>query len=350
MTPKSPSRLKRLALMISVPALLLAGAGGYFLLSGDNESTQNANLHQARIAIGADLGGRVNSVSIKDLQRVSKGDVLFQIDPEPYRLAVTQAQAAVDAARLAVEQMKVSYAQASAQLRLARDDASFRATEFDRQSALSARGVSTETALDDARHVVQQSAEMRDVAEQGVASALAALGGDPALPTDSHPTVQSALGALAQATYKLSLTTVTAPTSGIVYQASSFREGQMVAAGQSIFTLVDTNDVWVEANFKETQLQDIAVGQAATVVFDSLPNKQFKGRVEGIGAGTGSEFALLPAQNATGNWVKVTQRVPVRIAFDTPADAADLPSGMSAEVVVDTATVGQTARLAALKP
>ena len=133
---------------------------------------------------------------------------------------------------------------------------------------------------------------------------------------------------------------------GIVYQAASFREGQMVTAGAALFTLVANRDAWVEANFKETQLVDLAPGQPAEVVFDAAPGKAFTGTVEAIGAGTGAEFSLLPAQNATGNWVKVTQRVPVRIKLDDAAGAAALASGLSAEVTVDTSGAGDT-RLAA---
>ena len=173
-------------------------------------------------------------------------------------------------------------------------------------------------------------------AKQGVANALAGLGGKPDLETDQHPSVQSALAAREKAAYNLSLTTVHAPSDGVLYQAASFRAGQFVAAGNPLFALVATNDTWVDANFKETQLSGIKTGESADVEFDSYPGQTFKGRVAAIGAGTGAEFSLLPAQNATGNWVKVTQRVPVRIALDKSDALPDLRSGLSAKVSVDT--------------
>ena len=146
----------------------------------------------------------------------------------------------------------------------------------------------------------------------------------------------AALAAREQAQYKLNLTQVKAPADGLVYQATSFKTGQFVTAGTALFTLLPAGDVWVEANFKETQLAEIKPGEAATVTFDVLEGVKFQGHVDAIGAGTGSEFSLLPAQNATGNWVKVTQRVPVRVILDNPAQAGQIVSGMSASVSVDT--------------
>ena len=148
--------------------------------------------------------------------------------------------------------------------------------------------------------------------------------------------MRAALAEVERARYNLAVTTVTAPADGVIYQAASFRQGAMVAAGQPAFALVETGDIWVEANFKETQVAAMAPGQPVEVSFDMAPGRSFTGRVEALGAGTGAEFALLPAQNATGNWVKVTQRIPVRIRLDDPSLAAGITSGASAEVTVDT--------------
>ncbi|MCX8509660.1 MAG: HlyD family secretion protein, partial [Rhodobacteraceae bacterium] len=164
-------------------------------------------------------------------------------------------------------------------------------------------------------------------------------GGRTEIAVDSHPSVQAALVARNQAAYALSRTKVVAPKDGIVYQAASFRAGQVVGVGQPLFSFVVSNDVWVEANFKETQLGHIRVGQPAEVTLDSNPARPLSAVVDAIGAGTGAEFSLLPAQNATGNWVKVTQRVPVRLRLTAPFAAGDgvaLASGLSAEVSVDT--------------
>jgi len=337
--------LQKTALMLSVPLLFVLGAGGWWVSGGASETTENANLHQPRISVAPTVGGRVISVEVQDLQHVSAGDLLFQVDPTPYALAVSQAEAAVGAARLQVAQLKAAYAQATAQAALAADDARYQADELARQEALSGKGVASMSTVDEYRHASHQAKERADVVRLTAEQALAALGGDPDAATDDQPSVRAALAELEQARYDLSETKVTAPADGVVYQASSFRRGVMLSAGQPVFALVETGKAWVDANFKETQLADLATGQRAEIVFDAAPGQSFLGRVEAIGAGTGAEFSLLPAQNATGNWVKVTQRVPVRIRLDHPAAAASLASGVSAEVTVDTST-GQAPRLA----
>lgn len=332
----APSRGRRLALMLVLPLALAGGAGAWWVLQGHSEVTENANLHQLRLAVASDLPGRVVKLGIAEMQPVKAGDVLFQVDPEPYKLTLADAEVALQSARLSVEQLKVAYVAAVAQAKLAADDAGYRQSELQRQQALSTRGVATETSLEDATYQARRASEQAAVAEQGVANALAALGGNPDAATDDHPRVRAALVAVDRARYNLQLTEVHAPAAGIVYQAASFGQGQMVAAGVPLFTLVQTGQAWVDANFKETQLTDIAVGQRAEVVFDIEPGKTYGGVVEAIGAGTGAEFSLLPAQNATGNWVKVSQRVPVRIKLEDPQAVAHLASGASAEVTVDT--------------
>jgi membrane fusion protein, multidrug efflux system len=335
--PDKPARsLRKVLLMLSVPVLLVAGVGGWWLTGAAQESTENAYLHQARISIAPTIGGRVVSVNVHELQPVKAGDLLFQVDPEPYQLAVTQAEAAVNAARIQVEQMKAGLAQAEAQAALAADDAAYQADELTRQQELSGKGVASTSSLDEKRHASLQAREKAEVAKLTADASRAALGGDPKVATDDHPAVRAALAELDRARYNLSVTRVTAPADGVIYQAASFREGVMLAAGQPVFALVETGEAWVDANFKETQLVDLAAGQKAEIVFDAAPDKTFFGTVEAIGAGTGAEFSLLPAQNATGNWVKVTQRVPVRIKLDDAAAAASLASGLSAEVTVDT--------------
>ena len=340
-------RKKRQLLMIAGPLVLVLAGGAYWLSGGRYVATENAYLHQARISVAAQVGGRVASVEVADNQVVKAGDRLFAVDATPYKLVLAQAETAVAAARLGVEQLRSGYAQAQAQLKLAEDEASYQVAERIRQQELGQKGVTTATKLDDARHAEQRALDQLDLARQSLAMALAALGGSANIETDSHPAVQAALVARDQAAYNLGNAVVTAPADGVIYQASSFKPGQMVAPGVSLFALVQTNDVWVDANFKETQLAGIAVGQPAELAFDLDRSRKIEAVVEAIGAGTGSEFSLLPAQNATGNWVKVTQRVPVRLRLLNPADAAGLSSGMSAEVSVDT---GQSRSLSDLLP
>ena len=208
--------------------------------------------------------------------------------------------------------------------------------ELSRQSDLTKKGVATQAALDSARRDLKKAQDGLSVSQQAVASAKAALGGNPDIDTDKHPAVLSAQAARDKAAFNLSLTTVTAPSDGVVYQAASFKPGQFVAPGTSLFTLVETGESWVDANFKETQLAHIKVGQPAEVWLDSFPDHALKATIQSIGAGTGAEFSLLPAQNATGNWVKVTQRIPVRLLVESPDANLLLRTGMSATVNVDT--------------
>ena len=334
--PTPAPRNKRRVLMVAGPLVLLVAAGAYWLMGGRYEETENAYLHQARISVASSVPGRIDKVLVRDNQTVKAGDVLFQVDPVPYKLAQAQADAAVTAARITVEQLKLAYGTAQSSLQLTEDEAAYQTVERERQESLGAKGVATDSNLIDARHDERTALDKRDLAKQAVASALAAIGGDPLIPTDNHPAVRSAIIAREQAAYNYANAVVKAPANGVIYQASSFKPGQMVAAGQSLFALVQTDDIWVDANFKETQLAGITVGAPAELTFDADPGRKIEAVVAAIGAGTGSEFSLLPAQNATGNWVKVTQRVPVTLKLVNPADAAGLASGVSASVAVDT--------------
>lgn len=332
----APKRGRRRILMFSVPVLLLL-AGGYVWLSGGRyEETENANLHQARLLISSDLSGRVSEVGAVDNRPVAKGDLLFRIDPQPYQLALQQANAAVAGARVQVAQLKAALAAANAQRDLAQGDLEFFQTGARRQSTLTQRGVTSAASQDSSQHDLQRARQALTVAEVGVQSAIAALDGDPETPIDEHPLVLQAIAARDKAAYTLTQTEVRAPLDGVVYQASSFRPGQFVAAGSPAFSLVATGDAWVDANFKETQLAALNPGEPAEVVFDAFPDRTYAATVEAVGAGTGAEFSLLPAQNATGNWVKVTQRVPVRLRLAEGQQVADLRSGLSAKVKVDT--------------
>ncbi len=333
--PRS-ARLKRNLLMAALPVLLLAGAGVWWLGSGGSQSTDNAYLYQGRLSVASSVGGRVVKLGITENQPVAAGDLLFQVDPEPYQIALRKAEVALETARLDVRRLKAAFAEAQAQAKLAHDTLAYQETTLTRQEALTKKGVASDTTLDDARHEEQVAQQTAVAADMAVEAALAALGGDASGEIDDHPEVKAAAVARDAAAWDLRQTSVYAPADGLVYKAAAFRLGQMVSAGTTLFTLIETGDTWVEANFKETQLAGIRPGQPVEVELDAAPGVKLAGHVEAIGAGTGSEFSLLPAQNATGNWVKVEQRVPVRIRLDWPDKAPVLAVGLSADVTVDT--------------
>ncbi len=337
--PAAPKKRngRRIALMASVP-VLIAIIGGYFWLSGGRyQETDNAYVAQPKVALSADVSGRIATVAVHENQPVAAGDVLFTLDPAPYSIALAQAEAALATARVNVEQLKVAYGSAEAQLGAANSTLAIRQAAFDRKNALVSGGNASDATLDDVRLALETARNAVTAAEQQVASARAALTGNPDIAVDDHPAVRAALAARDTAARNLDKTTVRAPASGIVSQVANLNAGQFIATGTTIASLVETGSAWIEANFKETQLAALHEGMPVEIKIDAYPGVAFSGQLESIAAATGSEFALVPAQNATGNWVKVTQRIPVRIAV-TPVDGKILRAGMSAVVSVDTKT------------
>jgi membrane fusion protein (multidrug efflux system) len=331
--------------MVSIPLLLATGGAYFWFTGGRYQETDNANVRQSWVAVSAETPGRIVEVDIAENAPVKKGDVLFRIDPDPYRIALAQAEATLAAARLNVQQLRAAYSQAAAQERMALTEVGYQKTQLDRQAELAQKGINTKSELDTARHDLAKAEDQQQAARQAVASAQAAIGGDPEIETDKHPAVLEAIAARDKAAWSLEQTTVHAPADGVISQSTAFRAGLYVAAGTPLFSLIETDHTWVEANFKETQLTSMKVGQEAEIVFDTYPGHKFKAVIDSIGAGTGAEFSLLPAQNATGNWVKVTQRIPVRIKVADDDAALPLRTGMSATASVDTGVVrsfGQT--------
>lgn len=336
-TASQPKRSRRTLVMLAVPLVLALGGGYVWLTGGRYQETENANLRQAKVTVSAEAAGRIVEVDISDNTAVKAGDRLFVVDPEPYRIALSQADASLAAARLSVEQLRAAYGQAVAQERVAASEVTYLQSQYERAAGLTRKGISAQSSLDEAQRDLDRAEEQHRAAVQGIESARAALGGNPDIRTDGHPSVLAAQSARDKAAFDLARTTVVAPADGVISQASSFKVGQFVTTGTPLFSLVETGDTWVEANFKETQLTHLRPGQSAEVTLDTYPDVTFHATVESIGAGTGAEFSLLPAQNATGNWVKVTQRIPVRLKLDTQGKGdAPVRTGMSATVEVDT--------------
>ncbi len=325
--------LRRL-IMVSVPLLLVAGVIGYYLANDQYISTDNAYVQQDKVSISAEVGGRIVDVRVRENQHVNAGDVLFRIDPEPIKLAVAQADATIAAAQVKVTTLQTDYQTSDVDIISAKEDVAFFTKEYQRQSQLMQRGFTTRARLQAAEHALSDARGRLARADASAAKARAALATGAAVP-GVNPAVQSGRVQRAKAMYDLSRTEIRAPISGIVSQADRLQLGQMMVQGLPAVSIVSNGASWVEANFKETDLARMRVGQPATLTFDAYPDLKLRGHVASIGAGTGSEFSVLPAQNANGNWVKVTQRVPVRIAIDG-ASERQLIAGLSVKVRIDT--------------
>jgi membrane fusion protein (multidrug efflux system) len=267
---------------------------------------------------------------------VHKGDVLFRLDAAPFRIAVDEAAAQLAAARLQVESLKANYRQRQAELASAEDTLAFQQGELDRQQRLLGSGIASQTQVDRAAHARDDARAQIAGTQQQIGAVVANLGGNPNIALDRHPTVQQAQARLDRARLELSYTTVAAPSDGIVTRVDQLQIGTAIAASAPLFALVSSGDLWIEANFKEDQLTHMRVGQAATVKVDSYPDRSFEGEVASLSPGTGSQFSVLPPENATGNWVKVVQRLPVRVRLRGIDPAFPLHAGLSADVSVDT--------------
>ena len=327
-------RWGKLALMLALPLALAAGGFFYWLSLQGSISTDNAYLQQDKVAVSAQVGGEIVEVFVKDGEQVEKGQLLFRIDPQPYRLQIAQANAAIASAQANVTALSNSSDLSGADISAARENISFAQANFARKDALYERGFLTKTEHDAAEHAVNQAREQLRQAQARAQAAQARLATGSAVPGE-NPEIAAAKAQKEVAQLALSRTEVRAPSAGRVAQADRLQVGQQLVQGLPAVTLVSEGSSYVEANFKETDLDDMRVGQTAEVRFDAYPELVLKGHVESIGAGTGSEFSVLPAQNATGNWVKVTQRVPVRIAIDGKSPR-QLIAGLSAEVTVTT--------------
>ena len=322
-----PRRSRRVIVMLAVPLLLLAGGLYYWMTSGRTVSTDNAQVKQDIVSVSAQVNGPIVEVAVHDGDKVKRGDLLFRIDPRPYQVALEQAQAQLAAARLQTTQLRTQSAGTGADITGAAADLEIKRRALARQSELLRRGFTTRSAHDDA------VAEVRK-AETELADARArAANASAAISPGEQPSVALAQAAVDKARLDLSRTEIRAPNDGIVENADRLQPGTAVVIGVGMMSLVHGDGAWVEANFKEKDLARMVPGARATIKIDAYGGTEFKGHVDSIGAGTGSEFAILPAQNANGNWVKVTQRVPVRIAFDGKP-ARPLIAGLSTTVTV----------------
>jgi membrane fusion protein (multidrug efflux system) len=336
-TPEEAPRkrsLGRVLAMISVPLLLIAGGGYYWLSLQGKVSTDNAYVHQDKVAVGAEVNGQIVAVMVGENAQVNAGDLLFRVDPAPYRIQIDQANAAIATAEANATALQNDSALSGASIAAAREDIGFAQANLDRRTALWKRGFTTKADYEAAQHQVAQAREELRIAEANRSEAAAKLSTGAQVP-GVLPAVAAARAQREAAQLNLARTEVRAPIAGRVTQADRLQKGQQTVSGLPVVTIVSTASSYIEANFKETELADMNVGQPAEITFDAYPGVKLKGHVASIGAGTGSESSVLPAQNATGNWVKVTQRVPVRIAIDGKSPRP-LIAGLSTNVTVFT--------------
>ena len=324
----------RLPLMWGVPLLLAAGGSYLYLTGGRYQSTDDAYLRAAEVAISANVSGRVSDVDVYDNQQVRRGQILFRLDDRPFRIAVESARARLQGARLQVESLKADYRQRVADLRSAQSALDYAEREYRRESRLLASGIASQSQVDRALLARSEAQQSVAAAKQQITAALAKLGGQPDIAVDAHPLVEQAKAALDRASLDLSYATVEAPSDGTVTGVEHLQAGSYLPAATPAFVLVSNRDVWVEADFKENQLAQMRPGDSATVKIDAYPGRTFQAAVASITPGTGSQFSVLPPENATGNWVKVVQRLDVRLRLEGSLPA--VRSGLSATVTVDT--------------
>lgn len=317
------------------PAAIGAGALYVYATGGRIVSTENAYVKADKIAISADISGRVVSVNASENQTVRKGDVLFHLDGEPFRIARRRAEARLAASRQTIAALKAEYRQKIAEHTLAKGDIDYYQRGVDRQRQLHGKGFASQSKLDDAEQNLRAARDRLAAVVQDMARVRARLGGRIDIQADEHPAVREAIAALDEAELDLKRTAVIAPSRGVITNFG-LEAGEYIEEGKPIFSLVGTENVWIRANFKETELTNVRVGQPAELRIDTYPDRMIEAVVASISPATGAEFALLPPQNASGNWVKVVQRLPVRLEITETDAMPRLRAGMSVIVEIDT--------------
>ena len=331
--PRSLIARLRWPLMIAGPLVILAATAYFILTSGRFQSTDDAYVQAGRVPVSASIGGRVLELDVKENQPVKAGQVLFKLDVRDQAATQEQAQAQLASAQLQVDALRAAYQQQAANLKTVEATAAYAVREAAREKALYDVGVSSRDQYETAQHNADVARQQIATSHEQVAQALANLGG-PGVTAANHPMVQQAEAALDRARLNVSYGAVVAPQDGVVTRVEQLQVGSYIAPAQTLFWLVSGRP-WVEANFKENQLGKMRVCQPAAIRVDAYAGHDFRGHVESFSPGAGQAFSPLPAQNATGNWVKVVQRLPVRIAFDEPPPDMAGRAGLSATVSVD---------------
>jgi membrane fusion protein, multidrug efflux system len=330
-------RYRRVLLLVVLP-LVAALAGLIFYLNGGRYvTTDDAYVGAQKVLITPDVSGKIVNVAVKEGQSVSNGDTLFQIDPVPFQLAVAQASAKLNDARSSHDNLVANVKLYDQTIELVNAGIALKQRDVDRKAALAKNNYGSQLDLDNSATALVTAQAQLQLVKQQKSTALNQLLGNPELPLEQFPAYAQAKAALDDAQRNLDLTTVRAPLAGVATQVDQIQLGRFIAAGTPVFSVIDISKPWVDANPKESDFTYVAVGQPVTIDVDAFPDHVFKGTVGSLSPGTGAQFAILPPQNATGNFVKVVQRVPVRIYFDANDKyVKKLKAGMSAYTSIDT--------------
>jgi membrane fusion protein, multidrug efflux system len=328
---------RRFLLLVVLPVLAAIGGLFFYLNGGRYVTTDDAYVGAQKVLITPDISGKIDKVVVKEGQHVNEGDVLFEIDPVPFQLAVDQSKAQLEQARTTYDNLIANVKIYGQMLDLAQQAIDLKQRDVDRKRSLVKSNVGSQLDLDNSANAMVTAGAQAQFVKQQLSNAKAQLLGNPDLPLEQFPPYAQAKAALGMAQRNLDHTVMRAPMPGIATQVDQIQLGRFVAAGTPVFSVIDVANPWVDANPKESDFTYVAVGQPVTLDVDAFPNHVFKGTVGSLSPGTGAQFAILPPQNATGNFVKVVQRVPVRIYFD-PDDkfVQKLKAGMSVNVSIDT--------------
>lgn len=324
----------RRVLMLGVPLVAVLAAGALYLVGGRFVSTDNAYVKADIASVSPEIAGNVVDVLVTDNQKVARGQPLLLIDSTNYKVAVAGTEAQMRGAIANIESAKARYRQKEESLALMQTNVRFAEREYQRQSQLASANYVAAAKLDQAQHALESARRNLRLLQQEKAEILATLEGNPDIQPEDHSAYQQAMAANASAKLMIERATLTAPFDGVVSQVP--KVGDFARTGAPILSLVSTSGVWIEANFKETDLTQMKPGQPVDIAVDTYPDRTFRGHVASISQATGAEFSVLPAQNSSGNWVKVVQRIPVRISFDDPKSGPTLRAGMSVVAEVDT--------------
>jgi membrane fusion protein, multidrug efflux system len=330
-------RYRRALLLVVLPLAAAAGGVVFYLNGGRYVSTDDAYVGAQKVLITPDISGKIDKVVVKEGQHVNKGDVLFEIDPVPFRLAVAQARATLEQAHTTYDNLIANLKIYGDMLDLAQQGIDLKQRDVDRKQQLVKSNFGSQLDLDNASNALVTAGAQAQFIKQQLSTAKTQLLGNPALPLEEFPPYAQAKAALEQAERNLDHTEMRAPMAGIATQVDQIQLGRFVATGTPVFSVIDVANPWVDANPKESDFTHVAVGQPVTLEVDAFPDYVFKGTIGSLSPGTGAQFAILPPQNATGNFVKVVQRVPVRIYFDqNDPYVAKLKAGMSVYATIDT--------------